>query len=74
MSLDCPSCGDAGDLRVIETRSTATRIFRTRRCKACGAQVVTCEGILQDGFIPRAIRKPAACAGAGGINLGAQND
>lgn len=74
MSLDCPSCGDAGDLRVIETRSTATRIFRTRRCKACGVAVVTCEGILPDGFIPRAIRKPAACAGAGGINLGAQND
>ncbi|NQW81310.1 MAG: hypothetical protein HQ445_09070 [Polaromonas sp.] len=58
MKLQCPHCqGD--DLRVFETRSTKQMIFRTRRCVACEAKVITCETVFVDGFIPGTARHPA---------------
>lgn len=55
MKLACPHC--QGELRVAETRSTAQMVFRTRRCAACAAKVITCELVFVDGCIPKAVRR-----------------
>ena len=56
MKLACPHC-QCDDFRVVETRSTAAMVFRTRHCCACKARVVTCELVFEDGCIPKAVRR-----------------
>ena len=57
MAMNCKHCGPGSDLKVVETRATDGMIYRTRRCSKCSARYITYEAIIEDGFIPRDVRR-----------------